>query len=228
MMKRMNAGLGPCCCLRNPVLPNRMERPMVKRLLLLAIPLILLAGCAAMQPPTGTEADYPKIFPPMKGLGSQCKDLDGFYENHGHAVDAQGNIFRLRLSDILEDANASAAKTVSFSVSTKRIDRAGDTFSSLYIKTDQSSKGIARTFESFCIKEVLFFVASIEGGATTLPFASRIAGSTAWGTQLNVWLNHGADGLLIIKIGKYTAAATGVIPYYSETIFWARFQKIRQ
>lgn len=179
-----------------------------------------------MQPPTGNDADYPHGWPPLKGLGSECKNLNGAYGNEGVLVDAHGISTTIRLTDLVDAGDAFKSYKVTFLVGTKRKDPNQDTIGSLHAISDAPSHEIERRFESFCIKGVLFFVASITGGSSTVPFPPSAISPMAWGTQQNVWFSHGADGSLIAKVGKYTAAAAGVLPLYTETIGWARFNRI--
>ena len=157
---------------------------------------------------------------------TQKRFLEGKYENDGVVIDAKGISSPLRLTDIIVGGERPQSHIVSFSVNTTRKDTNQDTIGSLQVMTDQNLSDLKRQYESFCVRETLFLVASASGGSNNPPFVPRGMTPMAWGTQQNVWFSHGLDGSLIVKLGKYTAAAVGVLPFYTETIGWARFNRI--
>jgi hypothetical protein len=168
-----------------------------------------------MQAPTGDAPSYPNSWPKLEGLGTECKDLEGDYENGGVFVDADGVRSPLALIDLLSLRNTRRAEVVHLAVTTSRKDPNQDTIGSLQVIAD-GDHDITRRYDSFCIRNILFFVASA-GGVVIRP--------VVWGDQQNVWLGRGADSSLIAKIGKYTVGAVGFVPIYSETVGWARFVK---
>lgn len=174
-----------------------------------------IGGCASMQAPTGDELSYPDSWPRIEGLGTECKDLEGDYENGGVFVDTDGVRSPLALIDLLSLGNTPRAEVIHLAVTTSRKDPNQDTIGSLQVITN-GDQDTARRYDSFCIRNILFFVASA-GGVVIRP--------VVWGNQQNVWLGRGADASLIAKIGKYTAGAVGFVPFYSETVGWARFVK---
>lgn len=166
-----------------------------------------------MQAPTGDELSYPNDWPKLEGLGAECKDIEGDYENDGAFVAADGLHSPLALIDLLSLRNTASVEVVHLAVSTSRTDPNRDTIGSLQVMTD-GDQNTTRRYDSFCIRNILFFVASAGGG---------VIRPVVWGNQQNVWLGRGADASLIVKIGKYTAGAVGFVPFYSETVGWARF-----
>lgn len=174
-----------------------------------------IGGCASMQAPTGDESSYPNNWPKLEGLGSECKNLEGEYENGGVFIDADGVQNQLSLSDLFALRNTAMAEVVHLAVTTVRKDPNQDTIGALQVFSDGGEEN-TRRYDSFCIRNILFFVASAGGG---------VIRPVIWGNQQNVWLGRGADASLIAKIGKYTVGALGFIPFYSETVAWARFKK---
>jgi hypothetical protein len=174
-----------------------------------------ISGCASMQAPTGDELSYPNGWPKLEGLGTECKDIEGDYENGGVFVDADGLRSPLALVDLLSLRNTAKVERVHLAVSSSRIDPNQDTIGFLQVTAD-GDQGRTRRYDSFCIRNILFFVASAGGG---------VINPVVWGSQQNVWFGHGADASLIAKIGKYTTGAVGFVPFYSETVGWARFVK---
>jgi hypothetical protein len=126
------------------------------RLYWVASILLFLGGCAAMQPPTGNDAGYPTGWPSLIGLGDECMNLNGSYENEGVVVDASGASSTLRMTDLLFGGESSSSRMVGFLVSTTRKDPNGDTIGSLQVTTNESLRGTMPRYESFCIKGVLF------------------------------------------------------------------------
>lgn len=184
-------------------------------MLFVALTSLGISGCASMQAPTGDEPSYPNDWPKLEGLGAECKDIEGDYENGGVFVAADGSHSPLALIDLLSLRNTPGAELVHLTVSTSRKDPNQDTIGSLQVIAD-GDQGKMRRYDSFCISNILFFVASAGGG---------VIRPLVWGNQQNVWFGRGADASLIAKIGKYTTGAVGFVPFYSETVGWARFVK---
>lgn len=174
-----------------------------------------IGGCASMQAPTGDELSYPNSWPKLEGLGAECKDVEGDYEIGGVLIDSDGVQNQLSLIDLFALHNTPGAEVVHLAVATSRKDPNQDTIGSLEVIADGDPKN-TRRFDSFCIRNILFFLASAGGG---------VISPVVWGNQQNVWIGRGADASLIAKIGKYTAGAVGFIPFFSETVAWARFKK---
>lgn len=174
-----------------------------------------IGGCASMQAPTGDELSYPISWPKLEGLGSECKDIEGDYENTGVFIDPDGARNQLSLIDLLSLRSIPRVEVVHLAVATSRKDPNQDTIGSLQVIAD-GDQDHTRHYDSFCIGNILFFVASAGGG---------VIKPVIWGKQQNVWLGRGFDGSLIAKIGSYTAGAVGFVPFYSETVGWARFSK---
>lgn len=174
-----------------------------------------IGGCASMQAPTGDEPNYPNSWPKLEGLGTECKDIEGDYENGGVFVAADGLRSPLALIDLLSLRNSPGAEFVHLAVSTSRKDSNQDTIGFLQVIAD-GDQGRTRRYDSFCIRDILFFVAFTGGG---------VISPVILGNQQNVWFGRGADASLIAKIGKYTTGAVGFVPFYSETVGWARFVK---
>ncbi|NJD33870.1 MAG: hypothetical protein FIA96_03380 [Betaproteobacteria bacterium] len=185
------------------------------RMLFAVLTPLSIGGCASMQAPTGSEISYPNSWPELEGLGAECKDIEGGYEGDGVFIDADGVQNQLSIIDLFSLRKNNRVGVVHLAVTTSRKDPNEDTIGSLQVIAD-GDKDNARRYDSFCIRNILFFVASAGGG---------VIRPVVWGNQQNVWLGRGFDGSLIAKIGKYTAGAVGFVPFYSEMVGWARFFK---
>lgn len=184
-------------------------------LIFFVISSLSIGGCASMRAPSRDELSYPNSWPKLEGLGAECKDLEGDYENGGVFVNADGVENQLSIIDLFSLRNTPRAEVVHIAVTTFRKDPNQDTIGSLHVIVDGDQDN-ARRYDSFCIRNILFFVAYAGGG---------VIPPVVWGNQQNVWIGRGADASLIAKIGKYTAGAVGFVPYYSETVAWARFKR---
>lgn len=107
-----------------------------------------IGGCASMQAPTGNELSYPNSWPKIEGLGTECKDLEGDYENDGVFIDSDGVQNQLSLIDLFSPSNTPRVGVVHLVVITSRKDPNQDTIGSLQVIADGDQDN-TRRYDSF-------------------------------------------------------------------------------
>lgn len=166
--------------------------------------------------PVQRDEKYPREWPDISPLRTECKDLDGTYANVGSMTTGEGGVKTVSLSAILSTGiSVTGGETVSIKVSTKSF----APFSKDVSKSTLLVNGVAIRNDGFCIDHCLNFPTyKINSGA--------ISGLDAGGSQQNIWLTRAVDGSLLIKVFEYSAGLIVIVPYYHQTHVWARFERI--
>lgn len=177
----------------------------------------IIIGCSMAKPPLKRDENYPSSWEEILTLGTECKLIAGTYSNQGIVV-FDGNAQSIMLTDILPVRIAERPKTIKLNVVTRRIDFHQDTFATLQVGTNNSNIDMNEFKDCYCVKQALFYKAEEKYG--TVPNLSL------WGSQKNVWLTQDTNGALIAKIWNYNAGLVLVAPFYKQSSFWARFERI--
>jgi hypothetical protein len=182
----------------------------------LATPL-LACGCAATSAPRANDPGYPPGWPAREGLGAGCQRLNGGYVNDGVFVDASGSTRQLRLTDLFLRREAIGARNVTVLVTPTRFDQHQDAFATVQLVAHIPGGDVTQQGDAFCVKEVLFLVASTSSRGLPYVFVEA--------DQKNTWLSSDADGNLIVKIGQVGAGLVLVAPFAWQSVGWARFRQ---
>ena len=173
------------------------------------------------------EHGYPDDWPALARLGPGCSELDGTYLNQGVAKAPDGAVVPIALASLIPKQqhidgqpdpsgppqDAAQADSVSL-----KMQSATSAFSLPYTKATISVAGKTDSYrvESICKPEGLVYV--LDSSTVGIP-AVGLAGD-----QARVFLTRGQDGSLIAMIHDESGGLIVVIPYYSATYTWARFQ----
>lgn len=173
------------------------------------------------------EHGYPDDWPALTRLGPGCAELDGTYLNQGVAKAPDGTVVPITLASLIPQQqhidhqpgpfgppqDAAQADSVSL-----KMQSATSAFSLPYTKATISVAGKTDSYrvESICKPEGLVYV--LDSSTVGIP-AIGLAGD-----QARVFLTRGPDGSLIAMIHDESGGLIVVIPYYSATYTWARFQ----
>jgi hypothetical protein len=177
------------------------------------IVLLFLTGCAMNKPPLQRDECYPTAWPDITTLETDCQGLNGTYANEGIYVDEKGT-HSILLTSILPPNRHAKAESVSLNVVTNKIDANADSFATLQLVFDNSMM----SHDSFCIQRTLFYTPRSSSGV--VPFIAII------GSQQNVWLTKASDGSLLANVWDYTAGVVILFPFYIQSHYWARFERI--
>jgi hypothetical protein len=184
------------------------------RLIALIALSFITVGCAMNKPPLQRDEKYSAAWPDISNLGAECKDLDGTYANEGFYYDGKGALQSIMLTNIIQRKSHPKDKVVFLKIVPGKIDKNQDSFASLQITVEDDKTSIG----CFCIKRTLFYVSGSSGGALPPAFG--------YGSQQNVWLTKANDGSLVAKIWDYSAGAVFIVPFYTQSYIWARFERI--
>jgi hypothetical protein len=188
----------------NPVLPA-----------FLLILLCIVTGCA-MTLPVQRDEQYPREWPDISPLRTECKELSGTYSSVGSITTGNGGVRSISFSEILPEGPSSAGgQSVSLRIETVGFDRFNKnvTGSTLFIN------GVALSAFCGCMETAICCpnIKHSSGSLGPVMFA---------GSQRNIWLTKALDGSLLIQITDIGFGLVVVVPYHNRKYSWARFERI--
>lgn len=193
-----------------------MRPPAVRRRICLSAGLGVVAGCVGLQTPLQPDQSYPADWPRTSTLGPECKRIAGTYANNGILAVAGGQKQGITLLSVLN--LSTPANNVTLNIFTRSMDRHGDSFSTLEVTSDLAGNGRFELADCYCIKETL-----------ACPMLSRSSWSAPYlgfgGSQKNLYLSVAQDKSLIAKLQNYRIDMISLVPLFSNSEPWARFEK---
>jgi len=142
------------------------------------------------------------------------KTSTGLMPTRDFYYDGKGALQSILLTNIIQRKSHSKDRVVYLKIVPGKTDKNKDSFASLQITIEDDKTSIG----CFCIKRTIFYVSESSGGALPPTFG--------YGSQQNVWLTKANDGSLIAKIWEYSAGAVFILPFYTQSYIWARFERI--
>ena len=185
-------------------------------LILILLPSAVCLGCVSVHAPLEADKDYPRAWGDILSLGSECKSLEGTYLNAGVTVATDGTTQPLLLTSVF--IMQSAARTVSLSVHTRKIDQNGDGFITLRVVSGEDPSAMKELEGCFCIKQTLACT-QVSEKYWSVPNLGL------GGSQKNVYFSIASDRSLIAKLQNYHADVILAIPVFGIKEPWARFER---
>lgn len=191
--------------------------------LALLLSLSFSPGCALKNPLLRQERNYPSSWPTIAHLGADCAAVNGRYANMGVFVaNEEGDgppETPLRLTELLSTCEFPDAGTITLTLLTDRVDKQGNSFTTLHVSPDAAGSTQGCEFSTYCIDGDLAFP-NARPSSGGMPFVYLDAGQT------NLWLTTGQDGSLIVRISAYHAGMVIVVPYFAQRGGWAKFPRV--
>lgn len=186
-----------------------------RRFALLICGVLALQGCVTVHAPLEPDESYPRVWGELVALGPECKSLEGAYLNEGAYTSANGGTQSMLLTSALNIP--SNAKTVHLRVHTRKLDKNGDAFSTLFIVPEGDAAEARELQECFCIKQTLM-CAEVSKSSWAMP---KIGFG---GSQSNIYFALSSDRSLIAKLQNYHVDMILVVPLFGMKEPWARFK----
>ena len=197
------------------------------RFTIILVAALINAGC--LMSVFTPEHGYPDDWPALTRLAPGCTELDGTYVNQGVAKAPDGTAVPITLASLIPQRrhiddlpdpfsppqDAAQADSVSL-----KMQSATSVFSPPYTRATISVAGKTDSYkvESVCKPEGLLYVLDSADVGSLLNIGLFVGGQT------RVFFTRGSDRSLIAMIHDESGGLIVVIPYYSATYTWARFQ----
>lgn len=178
-------------------------------------PFMAIAGCVSLHAPLTSDDGYPSSWAPIVGLGPECKQMTGNYDNAGTLAVTALSTEPVLLTRVL--GLSEPATRLSLTVVTRKLDKNGDSLSTLHILPNGNAAARREMEECFCVKQTL--MCKVTESYRGVPYIS------IGGSQRNVYFSLAQDGTLIAKLQDYHIDVVLLVPVFGKTEPWASFHR---